>query len=156
MLLDASSAIGKYDTAVKVGQALVDKGIKENGILLKLGQAYLAVKNYEKSAATLTQIPGNTPSKLSNLSQAYVGAKNWAEAEKVCLDWQKIDMKNSLPYELLWRVYMFQERPKESKIWAEKGLANTNDPKFRDLIQKADEALRKFAPTAPANTGKPS
>jgi tetratricopeptide (TPR) repeat protein len=157
-LMDAAFAVGRFDVATRVGQELVDdKGIKENGVLLKLGQAYLAQKDYEKSVAVLVQIPGNGNPKLSNLCQAYVGVRNWTEAEKYCLEWQKNDTKNALVYDLLWRVYMKQERYPEAKLWAQKGQANTTDPKFKELIDKTNEALKKVAPTIPVKTeSKPS
>jgi len=153
MLLDAASAAGKYETAARVGQALVDKGIKENGTLMKLGQAYLSLKDYGKSAAALAQIPGGDKAKLANLSQAYVGAKNWSEAEKALLEWVKVDPKDPLVYDLLGRVYGNQQRPKESLEMYKKGKAITGDPRFEALIKAAQQKLDEIAPTVPSKNG---
>ena len=82
-----------------------------------------------------------------------MGAKNWTAAEKALLEWEKVDVKNPLVYDLLGRVYGNEDRPKESLEMYRKGKANTGDPRFDALIKAAQQALEKAAPTVPSKNG---
>jgi tetratricopeptide (TPR) repeat protein len=149
-LLGAAFKLNKFDAAAKVGQALLDQGVKDATTLTQVGSAHLAVKQYDKAVAALSQIPGATLAKASGLAQAYVGIASWVEAEKYLLEWQKLDSKNPAVYDGLGRVYVKQERQKEALQWYQKGFANTGDAKFKDLAAQVEKQLRELAPAAPA------
>jgi tetratricopeptide (TPR) repeat protein len=148
-LLGVAYKLNKYDVVARVGQALLDQGVKDTAILIQVGSAHMAVKQYEKAVATLLQVPGSTLAKASGLAQAYVGLSNWSEAEKYCLEWQKLDSKNPAVYDGLGRIYLSQDRPKEALQWYQRGLSNTGDPKFKDMAAKVEQRLKELAPTAP-------
>lgn len=149
-LLGAAYKLNKYDVVAKVGQSLVDQGVKEPTLLTQVGTAHLAVKQYEKAIAALQLVPGSSLPKSAGIAQAYVGLSNWSEAEKYLLEWQKLDGKNPAVYDGLGRVYLAQERPKEALQWYRRGFSNTGDAKFNDLAAKVEKRLKELAPEAPA------
>lgn len=149
-LLAAAFKINKYDVVARVGQSLIDQGVKDATTLTQVGSAHLAVKQYDKAVATLLQVQGSTLAKAAGLAQAFVGLSSWIEAEKYMLEWQKLDSKNPAVYDGLGRVYLAQDRPKEALQWYQRGSANTGDPKFKDLAAQVEKRLRELAPTAPA------
>lgn len=149
-LLGAAFKLNKFDIVAKVGQSLVDQGVKDSTTLTQIGSAHLAVKQYDKAISALLQVQGSTLAKAAGLAQAYVGLANWGEAEKYMLEWQKLDSKNPAVYDGMGRVYLAQDRPKEALQWYQRGLSNTGDPKFRDLAAQVEKRLRELAPTAPA------
>ncbi len=142
-LIEAANLTQNYARAREVGEALVAHGAASPEVLGQLGVAYLALQDYAKAAGVFRQLPDSNPTRLYNLAQAYIGLKDWPNAEATLLQWRQVQAQNPKVYELLGYVYENQKRFKDALDQYKKAYELSKDARYQDMIKRATQAFQQ-------------
>lgn len=95
--IDTLLATGQYHKVV--AQITKDKNTKDDELLLKLGYAYLGLKNYDDAIYIFNKIPKASNTNLLGLFQALAAIGNFSEANKILNKYiQKVNESEDVSY----------------------------------------------------------